>query len=352
MFRLAYRHYYSNMMLRARASAQRKRCCKAASATIHVLQEMRAMSPLAGVFPILPTIFEPGGALDLAGTRNVLEYIIAAGAAGVVFPGLASEYDMLSIDERLQVTAALGEWIDGRVPFIVGASDPDAAVAIRLARAGADAGAVAAMILTPHAHAGDVDAMARYFNDIHAASGIALMLQNAPAPMGVGLNVAGVAALTRAVEGIRYVKEETQPSGHRITALAAEIGQGVDAVFGGAGARYLIDELQRGAIGTMPACEVTEVHVQMLSRYNRGDVDGARDLFERTLPLLSMQAVFRWRLTKAVLLRRGIIGSDHVRAPGPALDNHDQRELDALLARIADLLPLDHSPGERARMPL
>jgi 4-hydroxy-tetrahydrodipicolinate synthase len=74
-------------------------------------------------------------------------------------------------------------------------------------------------------------------------------------------------------------------------------------------------------------------------------------LFERTLPLLSMQAVFRWRLTKAVLLRRGLITSDHVRAPGPALDAYDQRELDTLLARIADLLPLDAVPGRAPRSP-
>jgi 4-hydroxy-tetrahydrodipicolinate synthase len=308
------------------------------------------MTSLAGVFPILPTIFKPSGGLDLVGTRNVLEYILAAGAAGVVFPGLASEYDMLSVEERLEVTAALGDWVNGRAPLIVGASHPDVAVAAQLATAGAQAGAVAAMVLTPHAHAGDAQAMARYFDDVHEAAGIPIMLQNAPAPMGIGLKVEQVVALARSVDGIRYVKEETQPSGHRITALATQAGSAIDAVFGGAGARYVIDELVRGATGTMPACEVTEVHVEMLARFGRGDVAGARDLFERTLPLLSMQAVFRWRLTKAVLLRRGLIDSDHVRAPGPALDAYDQRELDALLARIADLIPLDRVPGRQARM--
>ena len=64
-----------------------------------------------------------------------------------------------------------------------------------------------------------------------------------------------------------------------------------------------------------------------------------------------MQAVFRWRLTKAVLLRRGLIDSDHVRAPGPALDRYDQHELDALLARIADLVPIDGVSERRARLP-
>lgn len=308
------------------------------------------MTSLAGVFPILPTIFAPSGAPDLKGTRRVLEYILAAGAAGVVFPGLASEYDMLTVEERLEITAALGQWIDKRVPLIVGASHPDAVVAAQLASAGASAGAVAAMVLTPHAHAGDDESMARYFHQIHEAGGIPIMLQNAPAPMGVGLKVEQVVALAQRVDGIRYVKEETQPSGHRITALAEQAGSAIDAVFGGAGARHVIDELQRGATGTMPACEITEIHVDMLARFAAGDTDGARTLFERTLPLLSMQAVFRWRLTKAVLLRRGLIDSDHVRASGPSLDRHDQRELNALLARIADLLPLDRAPGEQARM--
>ena len=118
-------------------------------------------------------------------------------------------------------------------------------------------------------------------------------------------------------------------------------GNALAAALGGAGARYVIDELTRGAKGTMPACEITELHVEMLDRFRRKDDAGARDLFVRTLPLLNMQAVFRWRLTKAVLERRGVIDSTVVRAAGPELDRYDRPELDALLARLADLLPLE-----------
>src|SRR5688500_1771479 len=103
------------------------------------------MTALTGVFPILPTIFQPDGTLDLGGTRNVLEYILAAGAAGIVFPGLASEYDMLTVDERLETTHHLGQWLRGRVPFIVGASSAEETLAVRFAQAGAEAGAAAAM---------------------------------------------------------------------------------------------------------------------------------------------------------------------------------------------------------------
>ena len=299
------------------------------------------MGTLSGVLPILPTIFTPGGAIDEAGTRRVVEYIIAAGARGLVFPGLASEYETLSRDERLHMTRLIGDWVGKRVPFIVGASAAATDDAVAFAAAGAEAGAVAAMVLTPKVFADDPAGMRDFYRAVHRGSGIDIMLQNAPAPMGIGLSLEKVADLARAVDGIRYVKEEAPPSGQRITKLAELAGDSLLAVFGGAGARYVIDELTRGAKGTMPACEITELHVEMFDRFRRKDEAGARDLFERTLPLLNMQAVFRWRLTKAVLERRGVIDSTFVRASGPELDRYDRHELDALLARLSDLLPLE-----------
>jgi len=296
---------------------------------------------LSGVIPILPTIFDAEGRIDELGTRLVLDYIIAAGARGIVFPGLASEYDQLTPDERVHLTARIGAWIDGRVLFVVGASAEESADAIVYAAAGTRAGCVAAMILTPRAFAGDMPAMAAFFREAAEQSGLPIMVQNAPPPMGLGLPLEQVAALAKEVAQIVYVKEEALPSGQRMTRLTELAGDSLQAVFGGAGARYVIDELKRGARGTMPACEITELHVAMLDRWEAGDEAGARDMFERTLPLLSMQAVFRWRLTKKVLQKRGLIESDHVRAPGPALDRYDLAELDALLARLADVMPLD-----------
>ncbi|HMI18893.1 MAG TPA: dihydrodipicolinate synthase family protein, partial [Sphingomonas sp.] len=224
------------------------------------------MAGLSGVLPILPTIFDSKGAIDEAGTHRVVDYIIAAGAKGVVFPGLASEYDTLTRDERLRMTALIGQWIGGRVPFVVGASTPSTDDAVAYAVAGAKAGAEAAMILTPKPFADDMAAMADFFRAAHAGSGIAIMLQNAPAPMGIGLPLEKVAELAGAVDGIVYVKEEAPPSGQRITRLTELAGDSLRAVFGGAGARYVIDELVRGAEGTMPACEITELHVAMLDR--------------------------------------------------------------------------------------
>src|SRR6185312_5559603 len=118
------------------------------------------MAGLSGVLPVLPTIFDSKGAIDEDGMRRVIEYIIGAGAHGIVYPGLASEYDRLSRDERLLTTRLVGERIGGRIPFVVGASAALPEDAIAYAAAGAKAGAVAAMILTPASFAKDIEAMA------------------------------------------------------------------------------------------------------------------------------------------------------------------------------------------------
>jgi dihydrodipicolinate synthase/N-acetylneuraminate lyase len=294
---------------------------------------------LKGVFPIVPTIFHADGSTDEVATLGVCEYIAGAGAAGLVFPGLASEYDQLTAAERINLTAAIGKFAAQQdLVFVVGASSKDAAEVKAFVDAGQHAGAYCAMILTPHAHAADMAAMSAYFEAIAEQTDLPIMVQNAPAPMGVGLGIEQIAELARAVPGITYVKEETQPSGQRISQLFAASKGALSSVFGGAGARNVIDELQRGATGTMPACELTELHVALLDAWSSGDQMRARKLFERSLPILTMQAVFRWQLTKEVLLQRGIINCSFVRAPGPALDDQDRKEVKTLLAELDDVL--------------
>jgi 4-hydroxy-tetrahydrodipicolinate synthase len=60
------------------------------------------------------------------------------------------------------------------------------------------------------------------------------------------------------------------------------------------------------------------------------------------LPVLNVQAVFRWSLTKYVLHKRGLIASRKQRAAGPLIDELDAADVDSFLSDIADLLPLPH----------
>jgi len=291
-------------------------------------------SPFGGVFPVLPTVFTERGDVDADGMKAVVDYVVASGADGLVFPGLASEYDMLSLDEREAGIALIGAAVAGRVRFVVGASSDDVGDSLRLAAAGAAAGASAAMVMTPRALGPDVDALSDFYGGLGAKAGLPIMLQNAPSPMGLGLAADAVARIVAASDAVAWVKEENMPCGQRISAL---LGSGVphlEGIFGGAGGRYITDELARGAIGSMPAAETPEVHVALMRAHLAGDRAEVWRLYEALLPILMIQAVYRWRLTKEVLRRRGVIGSAYTRAAGPQFDDVDQQELGIVLDRL------------------
>ena len=94
----------------------------------------------------------------------------------------------------------------------------------------------------------------------------------------------------------------------------------------------------------MPASEISDIHVKLIDAHKEGDNATVRKLYERILPLLTMQAVFRWRLTKEVLRRRGLINSAFVRAAGPIMDEKDHEELDMLIAALEPLMEELDSP--------
>ncbi len=294
---------------------------------------------LSGVFPILATPFDATSAPAVDDLGRLVEFIVTAKPDGLVFPGVASEFETLAGGERRTLVATVDRLVAKRVPLVVGVSAGSAAESVAYAEQARSLGAAAVMAMAPGALKDDAAGLLDYYSRV-AAVGVPVILQNAPPPTGCGLSPARVLELVAAIRGIAYVKEETLPCGQRVTALLAAAPPHLAGVFGGAGGRYLTDELARGACGTMPACELIDLHVRQFALHRAGDARGVRVLFDRMLPLLNFQAVFRMAMTKEVLRRRGVIAATHVRAAGPKLDAGDHRELSAMLEEISDLMPL------------
>lgn len=293
---------------------------------------------MTGVYPVLPTPFHSDGSPDTVGLRTLVRYLLSSGVDGMTYPGVASEVSSLSEEERLELTAIVLEEVGARVPVIVGASSGDPGITVRLARAADADGASALMVAAPPNLQSAAQQIAYFQALSKAAPTIPLMLQNVPQPTGAGLDPETVLEILRAVPSIAFVKEETLPSGQRLSAVLAGAPSTLSGVFGGAGGRYITDELRRGACGTMPAIELAEVHVALFAAHREGRSEAVQKLFTRMLPILNIQAVFRWSLTKHVLHQRGLIGSDHQRTAGPRLDAVDQQDVAAFMDDIRDLL--------------
>lgn len=295
---------------------------------------------LQGAFPVLPTPFDLSGAVEPAAFDRVIDFVLSCGAHGCVYPGVASEVDTLSDAERAAQVSRLGHRLAGRIPFVVGASAKTPAEVLGHIAIGARVDAAAAMVIAPGHLGHDLNAQISFFTEIAAASALPIMLQNQPVPIGAGLSADMVAAIARAVPNLRYVKEETIPCGQNLSLIRAACGDAIDGVFGGAGGRYITDELARGALGTMPAAEFTDLHVRLVEAWQAGDIAQARGLFKVALPPLNFQAVFRMHMTKTTLAARGVLNSTFVRGKGPKMDEGDITELAALLDQLAPELAI------------
>ena len=290
---------------------------------------------LQGIFPVIPTLFTNDNQLDLDAQAKVIRFAIDAGADGLVFPGVASEYNHLTASERSTLLELLGKETRGAVPLVGGASASSAEEVIAAGIAARAHGIEHLMIMAPQGLGHDVEKHRAFFAEIaKALSGSEIILQNAPSPIGAGLSAEAIVELVRTNPGITYVKEETLPSGPAITAIRGAEVPTIKGVFGGGGARYIIDELNRGAIGAMPAVELTDLHVALHRAYIAGEHAAARSIYQLSLPLLVSQAIYRMRLTKHVLKERGIADALHVRAPLPEMDSQAIADMRVMLSDL------------------
>ena len=63
----------------------------------------KAQRPYRGVFPVVPTIFDERGALDLEGQRRCVDFMIDAGSKGLCILANFSEQFVLTDAERERV---------------------------------------------------------------------------------------------------------------------------------------------------------------------------------------------------------------------------------------------------------
>lgn len=294
-----------------------------------------------GIFIIPCTPFkrsEGGGlAVDEASLRSLVNYVVEAGAHGIVMPQLASEFFTLSEGERKRMTEILVDVVGGRIPLVIGVQAVSTSLAVDYAKHAFDRGSDGVIALPPYLPTGGDERIYNYFKAISDVVEIPVFIQNGGPPMGSSLKPDFIAKMVREIENVKYVKEEFMPPPHSISADIKACKDAVKGVFGGFGGRYIIEELKRGAVGNMPTCEYTEIIVEVYNRYVKGDEEGARELHKELMALqriigVSMNAV------KEVLKRRGIIEASYSRIPSATLDEFDQREIERNLIRAKPYL--------------
>ena len=310
----------------------------------HYMDPFSVHPLLNGILPVLPTPFRDDGRVDPDAFRRLVQFSIAAGVNGMVYPGFASEVETLTLEDRtLCLGIAAEEAVEG-VALVAGASADGVNEVIRHCAVASSLGIPFVMIQPPKhlgVESGTIIEFLRTIGDAHP--GLRIILQNAPAPRGSNLRPEVLLEVVSAIPQLAYVKEETIPAGPAISQILSntERPKHFLGMIGGGGARYILDEYGREACAAMPAVELADLHVALDAAWREGRRDEARDIYVRTRPLLTLQAAYRMRLTKYVMMRRGILTNAIVRVPLPALDSHAVADIEANL----ELLGLLDEPG-------
>lgn len=291
------------------------------------------MKTLRGIIPIVNTTFHEDGSLDLESQGRLIRHLLSQRVHGVALFGNASEGYTLTQEERDRVLKLVLEEVSGEIPVIVSTGHTGTYPAVELSRAAAAAGADALMILPPYLLKPDAQGVYDYFAEISKAARIPIMVQDAPLMTQVNMASPLLARMARELEFVTYAKIEAPPTTLKVTELLSLAKDNIVA-FGGLNGNFLLEELDRGAVGTMPGSDLCAEFLRIWNLYHEDKRAEAREEFRRLLPTIryELQPGLGVSAMKTNLVAEGVIASNTVRSPTRTLDEIGLRELAELRA--------------------
>lgn len=292
-----------------------------------------------GIYVIVVTPFTASLELDEPALRATMKFSLEAGVHGVVANAIASEGGYLSEAERRRAAEIVVEEAKGKVPTVVAVSAPHYRMAAEHARHAESIGADAVMALPPILHPATVSDIRTYYQEISRATSLPLVLQNAMGPGATTMSAALLAELVQTLPNARFVKEETGYPAQTAGEIIRLAGDNLHGVMGGRAGKTFMEELRHGVSGTMPACEIADVHVALWNAIEAKDDKRARQIFQRLLPLIDLEATYGMPLMKEVLKMRGVIPSAAVRQAGfRMLDDAAREEAATIMDDLTEFM--------------
>jgi len=146
-----------------------------------------------GIGPPLVTPFDTDGAVDHDRLATLVDWVEDRGVDFVVPCGSTSEAELLTPEERGAVIETVVE--AASVPVIAGTGAPGQAETLRNTAVAADAGADAALVVTPFYYNHDQATLEAYYREVADVSPLPVYLYSVPMFTGVKLTPKTVGAL-------------------------------------------------------------------------------------------------------------------------------------------------------------
>lgn len=204
---------------------------------------------IEGAVPVLLMAFDENGGIDDDSMRRQIEFCIEAGSDALAF-GWGTESHMLTDAERAQAWTVAAEHTAGRLPLIAATTHPAPTGALALTQIAKDCGADAAMV-NPEPARGQ--AFVDLYRDLSEKVGLPVVVQDAKG----NASPEDLMAAVDASPAILSLKIECPATPNKMGIVRDALDDAlpkdrVVSILGGSNGALLIEELDRGSVGTMP----------------------------------------------------------------------------------------------------
>lgn len=287
-----------------------------------------------GVMPAITTCFDQSYRVDLAFMADHCRWLLDNGCTGVVALGSLGEGATLSFEEKVAILKNFVTALKGRAPVVAAISALSTNEGAALAKAAADSGCSALMILPPYVYKGDWREMKTHVATLLKATPLSSMLYNNPVAYGTDFTPEQIQELAGEHSNLHAVKESSTDV-RRVTAIRALLGNRLEIFVGVDDA--ILEGIAAGATGWIAglADALPRESVDLFNYGVSGKSDKAFELYRWFLPLLRLDTVPKFvQLIKLVQQELGI-GNARVRGPRMELAGV---ELEATLGLIRQVM--------------
>ena len=289
----------------------------------------------SGVHFMMPTIFNDKDSIDINSMHSICEFAKRSGCKGLVLLGVMGEAHRLSEGERNVLIKEISQ-LSKELGLIltIGASAESGYLAKNYAAFASDSGAEQVMVAPPIMKKPNENVLFRYYEDIKNSIGknTRIVIQDLPEQSGVHMSPQFMVNLHKNLDKVNSIKLEDPPTPSKISKID-KIKSKELKIFGGLGGLFFLEELNRGASGTMTGFAFTEILVEIYNLFSSNKISEAKDIFYEWLPIIRYEntAGISLSIRKEILKRRKITYFSNVRYPSPAMDQDDKKELDFIL---------------------
>jgi 4-hydroxy-tetrahydrodipicolinate synthase len=227
------------------------------------------------VLTAMVTPFADDGSLDADGAAQLASWLVAHGTEGLVLAGTTGEAPTLTVEEQVELWAAVRAAVD--VPLVAGAGSNDTRHACMMSEKAAAVGMDALLIVTPYYNRPSQAGLDAHFRTVAAATELPVLLYDIPGRTGRKVDTDLIVRLANEVPTIVGLKDAAGNPAETARVIAGAPDT-FDVYSGDDGMTLAL--LAVGAAGVVGTAThwCGEATAEMIAAFDKGDHVRAREL--------------------------------------------------------------------------